>query len=172
MKKKCNEISAKSTIEEKKIREVYIIKATVEHAEVLAEFRCLLELEVENRFLDKDVVKQSIEKLIKVSEETDGSCFYLIAMNSENTPIGWWNAQLEINASLGGFICKLHGIYITKDNRGQGIFKKIFQQIQQIARDNTHWMGVRISVSINNEDAQKVYSKLDMVDSKLEFYEN
>ena len=120
MKKKCNKISVKSTIEEKKIREVNIIKATVEHAEILAEFRCLLELE--NRFPDKDAVKQSIEQLIKTSEETDGSCFYLIAMSSEHIPIGWWNAQLEINASLGGFIYKLHGIYVTKDNRGQGVF--------------------------------------------------
>ena len=33
-------------------------------------------------------------------------------------------------------------------------------------------MRVRISVNIDNEDVQKVYTNLGMTDSNLEYYEN
>ena len=98
--------------------------------------------------------------------------FYLIAFTPEKKPIGCLFVSLEMNAPLGGLIYMIQDVYVVKQYRKKGVFKKIFQKTHDIAKEDEYCKGMRLYVDFENYRAQSVYKKLGMYDTGFLFYED
>lgn len=65
----------------------------------------------------------------------------------------------------------IQSVYVEKDFRGHGIFRALFNHVQQLAREQKNVCGLRLYVDSANATAQKTYSHLGMKKTAYEIFE-
>ena len=64
-----------------------------------------------------------------------------------------------IDASLGGLVCFISGVYVDPSTRGKGVWKKLLETIQDRASRVDNCMEYRLIVHNSNELAINVYDR-------------
>ncbi|CAI2380083.1 unnamed protein product [Moneuplotes crassus] len=144
---------------------IQIILGEPEHAQTCAEFAAKKGLELENYLVDTTSIAAAIDRLVSNQEEVDGYKpygWYLVAIDDTKTLLGCMMVTREINPTVGGLIYMMHSIYVLKEHRKKGIFKKMFTKVQEMANKDPLCKGMRLYVRNDNETGQKVYLKLGM----------
>ena len=70
-----------------------------------------------------------------------------------------------------GLIWWIQSVYVRPDWRRQGIYRRLYEQIQQLARQNSSVRGLRLYVEKDNTIAQRTYCALGMYKSDYLLFE-
>ncbi|CAN5690399.1 GNAT family N-acetyltransferase [soil metagenome] len=132
----------------------------------LVEFNQAMALETEGKRLDGDVLRKGVEAVF--DDEKKG--FYVVA-ESENKIVGGLMITFEWSDWRNRWFWWIQSVYILPDFRGQGIYRKLAEFVEEKARKNGDVVGIRLYVEKENTGAQAVYEKLGMEQSHYLIYE-
>jgi ribosomal protein S18 acetylase RimI-like enzyme len=62
-------------------------------------------------------------------------------------------------------------VYVRPEARGQGVFRRLYQQVREEARKDPQVIGIRLYVDHGNQPAQDVYRRLGLKPSGYEVLE-
>jgi len=65
----------------------------------------------------------------------------------------------------------IESVFVAKNHRGKGVYKKLYHYIQQLVTQNDSLKGIRLYVEKSNLTAQRVYEKLGMDGEHYAMYE-
>jgi ribosomal protein S18 acetylase RimI-like enzyme len=123
-------------------------------------------LETENITLDIATLSQGIHKLFK--DSTKGR-YYVAEENGE--VIGCLMTTYEWSDWRCGNVIWIQSVYIASTHRGKGVYKKMYEHIQQMVMNDPDYRGIRLYVDKTNKPAQQVYEKLGMNGEHYQVYE-
>jgi GNAT superfamily N-acetyltransferase len=96
--------------------------------------------------------------------------FYIIAKNEETDPVGCLLILKEWSDWRNGDVWWIHSVYVTPAYRKHGIFRMMFEYVEDLAR-KSQVRGLRLYVDKTNANAQRVYEKLGMKKDHYVLYE-
>ena len=135
---------------------------TVRHATpadlpTIAEFNNLLAQESEGKTLDAAVLSAGVAALL--ADPHKGR--YFLAEDG-GTVVGQVMFTTEWSDWRNGYFWWLQSVYVRRAARGRGVFRALFEHVEQLARRDPQVRGLRLYVEIANRAAQETYTRLGM----------
>jgi GNAT superfamily N-acetyltransferase len=140
--------------------------ATLDDAILIIDFQLNMAMETESLTLDYQTVTRGVHAVF--NDSTKGS--YYVAVD-DGKIIGSLMTTYEWSDWRCGTVIWIQSVYILKDYRGQGVYKKLYQYIQQLVTPESGYRGIRLYVDKTNLPAQQVYEKLGMNGEHYQVYE-
>ena len=140
--------------------------ATPGHGEAIVQSQLALAQESENLTLDEETVRKGVAYIFHKPERGE----YMVALR-DGAVVGCLLQLYEWSEWRCGDVIWVHSVYINKECRGQGLFKKMYQTIQTKVLESDHLRGIRLYVDKSNEPAIKVYEALGMNGDHYHLYE-
>ena len=134
-----------------------IREATSKDVPTLIDFQLKLALETENVTLKIGELSLGVQRLFK--DPTKGR-YYVTEENGE--VIGCLMTTYEWSEWHNGTVLWIQSVYVPKEHRGKGIYKKMYDLIKQMVANDPDMAGIRLYVHKTNHAAQQVYKKLGM----------
>lgn len=132
----------------------------------LVAFNQAMAQETEGLTLDDTILRRGVTSLI----ENPSRGFYLVAEID-----GEIAGSLMVTYEWSDWRAKdyywIQSVYIRPQNRRQGIYKKLYDAVKNIAADNGGAASFRLYVEQDNTKAQQTYSALGMEQSYYLMYE-
>ncbi len=146
-----------------------IVRATQADLDVLVEYNMALASETEDKTLERNVLREGIRMLFE-SEERG---FYLVArIQGEENVIGQLLITYEWSDWRNHWIWWIQSVYIHKDYRGKGVYRKLHESVRTMARKSGEVIGLRLCVDRGNDAARAVYRKMAMTPSRYDLLED
>ncbi|MBU0713619.1 GNAT family N-acetyltransferase [bacterium] len=145
---------------------ITIRKALITDAPIIAGFNSAMALETEGKSLKEEKIKAGVENLFRHPEYG----FYIVA-EAENRVIGCLLITYEWSDWRNGLVWWIQSVYIHPDFRRQGIYRKMYAFIKNLASSKTNVCGFRLYVEKENRVAQNTYKNLGMVETVYNMYE-
>lgn len=148
------------------MKEVKVRPGLLFDIDIIAEFQIRMALETENLQLDPSTVSKGVTAVF--DDPTKGK---------------YWVAEQggEVVASLltvpewsdwrNGTVLWIHSVFVRPEYRQQGIYKKLYQHLNQMVLGSSDLRGLRLYVDKTNTKAQKVYEALGMSGEHYHLYE-
>lgn len=146
--------------------EIIIRKAKPADAEMLAHYNAIMAKETEQLMLDAERLLSGTKELFNRPEYG----FYLVA-ETDKTIIGQLMITYEWSDWRNGVFWWIQSVYVVPEFRSQGVFKKLFEYVLTLAKENASVCGLRLYVEKRNTTAHHVYEKLGMHTTDYELYE-
>ncbi len=143
-----------------------IREATESDIPNLLDFQLKMALETENITLEISSLTMGVHRLFK--DATKGR-YYVAAMNKE--VVGCLMTTYEWSDWRNGTVLWIQSVYVAKENRGQGVYKKMYNYIKQLVENDPDLKGIRLYVDKSNETAQHTYQKIGMNGEHYTIYE-
>jgi ribosomal protein S18 acetylase RimI-like enzyme len=140
--------------------------ATPEDAGVLVEFNAAMALETEGKELLPEVIGAGVRSLLQKSD----SGFYVVAEH-ERRVVGSLLVTREWSDWRNGEFWWIQSVYVRPEFRRQGVYKRLYQHIQQLASQAPGVCGFRLYVERENSQAQKTYRALGMKETRYLVFE-
>jgi len=140
--------------------------ATFDDAIAIIDFQLNMAMETESLTLDYPTVTRGVHAVFE--DSTKGS--YYVAVDDKKI-IGSLMTTYEWSDWRCGTVIWIQSVFIVKDYRGQGVYKKLYQYIQQLIAPESGYRGIRLYVDKTNLPAQRVYEKLGMNGEHYQVYE-
>lgn len=137
-----------------------------EDAAIIAEYNQRMALETEGKELDSDTVTKGVEQGLLQPNK----CRYFVA-EVRGAVIGQAMITYEWSDWRNGDLWWIQSVFVHPYHRRQGIFKKLYQHIEILAREDTNVRGLRLYVEEENAAGQSVYKKLGMSHAGYHVYE-
>jgi len=126
-------------------------------AEILAEYNILMAQETESKSLDPETVLAGVRGVF--ADPRRGR--YLVARRGDQV-VGQLMVTLEWSDWRNGEIWWIQSVYVAPEHRGRGVFRALYQGLQQEAETKEDVVGLRLYVEYENEVAKRVYESLGM----------
>ena len=139
--------------------EINIREAHTDDLSILVENNLALAKETESLNLNKEVLRDGIKQALTREE-----CYYFVAVVSGKV-VGQTMITYEWSDWRNGVIWWMQSVYVLPDYRKQGVFRKLFSQIESLARTHPQVKALRLYVMQNNNTGQRTYHSLGMNDS-------
>jgi ribosomal protein S18 acetylase RimI-like enzyme len=143
-----------------------IRQATIEDISRIATFQMAMALETENLKLDAPTLQKGIAAVFADSSKGQ---YFVYEIN------GKVEASLMITYEWSdwrnGVVWWIQSVFVTKEYRGQGVYKKMYEHLKEIISSQESIRGLRLYVDKTNAAAQKVYSKLGMNGEHYQLFE-
>lgn len=143
-----------------------IRKGQVTDLQALINFNQAMALETEDLALDTDVLTKGVNTLLTSPEKG----FYLVA-EVDGEIAGSLMVTFEWSDWRAKDYYWIQSVYIRPENRRQGIYNKLYQEVKDIAARNGGAASFRLYVEQENTKAQQTYSALGMEQSYYLMYE-
>jgi len=140
--------------------------ATLDDAITIIDFQLNMAMETESLALDYHTVTRGVHAVFE--DSTKGS--YYVAVDGEKV-IGSLMTTYEWSDWRCGTVIWIQSVYISPEYRGQGVYKNLYQYIQQLVTPESGYRGIRLYVDKTNLPAQRVYEKLGMNGEHYQVYE-
>jgi len=140
--------------------------AGFDDAKIIADFNYSMAIETENKELDKSVLEQGVLNLL--SDKSKG-LYYVCEIDS--TVIGQLMITKEWSDWRNGYFWWIQSVYVKPEFRSKNIFKSLYKHVEQLCREDTDAIGLRLYVEKENEKARKVYEKMGMKKTNYLLYE-
>lgn len=135
--------------------------------EAIATFNQAMALETEGRMLDLATVQAGVAQLMARPELG----FYLVAEVAGN-PVACLLVTSEWSDWRSGLFWWIQSVYVHPPHRRQGIFRRLYGQVETLARQRGDVCGLRLYVEKDNAPAQATYRTLGMVPTPYQIYES
>ncbi|CAI2382708.1 unnamed protein product [Moneuplotes crassus] len=155
----------KTSVKEDAASDIEVIFGKPEHSEVLADFSAKMAFETEDKTIDTKPIAQAFQRFLSFEPSKEGERalgFYLVAVTSSGVCVGSMMITYECNPVIGGLIYMIHNVYVEKEYRKLGVFKKIYNKAKQLAEEDPNCKCMRLFVELENELAMKVYTRMGM----------
>lgn len=143
-----------------------IREAKKEDAPTLIQFQQHMAMETEGLPLDNSIVTQGVHH---VFEHPAIATYYVAELDGE--VIACLLICYEWSEWRNGTILWIESVFVAKNHRGKGVYKKLYHYIQQLVAQNDSLKGIRLYVEKSNLTAQRVYEKLGMDGEHYAMYE-
>ncbi|MCY7347397.1 MAG: GNAT family N-acetyltransferase [Pyrinomonadaceae bacterium] len=140
--------------------------ANFEDADLLVDFNQAMALETEGKRLNPDILKSGVTAVFQ--DEKKG--FYVVAESADQI-VGGLMVTFERSDWRNAWFWWIQSVYILPEFRGKGLYRGLYQFVQQKAEAQGDVCGFRLYVEKENVSAQKVYEKLGMAKSHYLMYE-
>ena len=136
---------------------ISIRKALPEDASTIVDFQIKMAQETENLVLE---AKKLMPGTLAVFDDASKGTYYVAVKGDE--VIGCLLTTYEWSEWRNGTVLWIQSVYILEEYRGQKVFRKMYEHIQQLVEQNDAYKGIRLYVEKDNTRAQKVYAALGM----------
>jgi L-amino acid N-acyltransferase YncA len=140
--------------------------ATISDLHSIVEFQLAMALETESIRLDKFILTNGIITLF--NDPAKGQ-YYVAEENGR--VIGCLLITYEWSDWRNGTVLWIQSVYIHSNHRGKGVYKKMYEHVQQLVNASADYRGIRLYVDRTNLDAQQVYAKLGMNGEHYQVFE-
>jgi ribosomal protein S18 acetylase RimI-like enzyme len=130
--------------------------ATREDADSIARFQVLMAKETEDKPLDPETVLVAVKAVFDDPQKG----FYLVGV-IEGTVISSLLITFEWSDWRNTNIWYFQSVFVEREYRGQGVFRKMYQTVVEQARQNDV-KHLRLYVETDNHRAQEIYQSLGM----------
>ncbi|MCH8118495.1 MAG: GNAT family N-acetyltransferase [Planctomycetes bacterium] len=145
---------------------IEIRKGKLSDLENIVELQLRMAQETEGLQLDRNVVRKGVRGVFE--EPARGT--YWIA-EEKGKVMGVLLTIPEWSDWRNATVLWIHSLYVIPEARGQGVFKKLYLNLEKQVEQSTELAGIRLYVDKQNKSAQKVYEKLGMNKHHYELYE-
>jgi GNAT superfamily N-acetyltransferase len=128
---------------------------------IVAEFNRLLALESEDIILDLAVLTAGVAVALA---DPDRARYFLAEQDGKI--VGQVMFTREWSDWRNGWLWWLQSVYVHADHRRQGVFRALFEHIEQMIRQDPQVIGLRLYVEHENTGAQETYAQVGMVKSR------
>ena len=122
--------------------------------------------ETEGKTIQVDTITEGIRNLIL---QPNLGTYYVCeeitqddAGNEVRTPVGCTMITYELSARLGGLIYMIQSVFVKKEYRKLGVFRRLYNHVISKAKEDELCTAVRLYVEQDNKVAQAVYEKVGM----------
>ena len=140
--------------------------ATAGDAAVLAEFNAAMALETEGKELLPEVIGAGVRSLLG----RPGSGFYLVAEDGGQV-VGSLLVTKEWSDWRNGDFWWIQSVYVRPAWRRQGVYKRLYRHVQELAAKDPAVCGFRLYVERENKQAQSTYRTLGMKETRYLVFE-
>ncbi|WP_025819267.1 GNAT family N-acetyltransferase [Shewanella marina] len=131
--------------------------ATMDDAQNIIEFNRAMAFETEALSLDLNVLSKGVTTLLN---EPNKGCYLVADIDGDIA------GSLMVTYEWSDWRAKnyywIQSVYIRPEFRRQGIYKKLYQAVKQLAADNNGAASFRLYVEKDNVTAQQTYQSLGM----------
>lgn len=145
---------------------ITIRKATFHDIHVLVDFQQRLAFESEGVRLDAATLKKGMRALFE--DPTKG--FYNVAEDG-NDVVGCHMITYEWSDWRNGMVWWLQSVYVKQSHRQKGVFRKMYENLSSVVKNDPGIIGLRLYVDKTNERAQQVYAAMGMNGDHYTVYE-
>ena len=132
---------------------------------ILAKNNQALAYETENINLNLDIITSGVSNALNRED-----CHYFVAEINKMV-VGQTLITYEWSDWRNGLIWWMQSVFVLFNFRKQGIYKNLFNHIENLARNNPKVKALRLYVIKNNQSGIKTYEALGMKDSGYIVYE-
>jgi len=143
-----------------------IREATENDIPSLLDFQLKMALETENITLEISSLTQGVHRLFK--DSTKGR--YYVAEKGSDV-MGCLMTTYEWSDWRNGTVLWIQSVYVAKEYRDQGVYKKMYSHIKQLVENDHSLKGIRLYVDKSNAAAQRTYDKIGMNGDHYTVYE-
>jgi GNAT superfamily N-acetyltransferase len=139
------------------------------HADVpvIAEFNAAMALESEGLRLDPATVLRGVGHAVAHPEQGR----YFLAEQGGRV-VGQLMITCEWSDWRAGAFWWVQSVYVHPEARGQGVFRRLYQHVESLARQDPGVCGLRLYVHNGNHRAMATYRKLGMSPTDYHVYES
>lgn len=145
---------------------ISIRKALIADAGTIAGFNRAMALETEGKNLPEEKINAGVANLFKHPEYG----FYIVAETGQRV-VGCLLITCEWSDWRNGLIWWIQSVYIHPDFRRQGIYRRMYTFIKDLASAEENVRGFRLYVEKENKIAQSTYKSLGMQETVYHMYE-
>ncbi len=147
-------------------QELKIRPGTAADAVVIAGYNRALALETEGRDLDPDRIGPGV--LAVLTDPAKGR--YLVAEKGGRV-VGQLMLTFEWSDWRNGMFWWIQSVYVASEERGSGVFKALYRQVESEARATPGVCGIRLYMEHANAPARAAYVRLGMQPAGYEVFE-
>jgi ribosomal protein S18 acetylase RimI-like enzyme len=140
--------------------------ATPADAAALTEFNAAMALETEAKELLPEVVGAGVQSLLA----NPASGFYVIA-DEGGRAVGSLMITKEWSDWRNGSFWWIQSVYVRPEWRRQGVYKRLYRHIRELAAQDPSVCGFRLYVERENSRAQATYRALGMKETRYLVFE-
>lgn len=135
--------------------------------EIIANNQVKMAFETEKMVLDLSTVTKGVQAVI---DDPSKGNYWVAEVNGQ--VVGCLLTVPEWSDWRSSTILWIHSVYVNAENRGQGIYKSLYEKVKTVVADSEgKYCGIRLYVDKSNKAAQKVYTKLGMNGEHYTLYE-
>ena len=134
-----------------------IRKATPQDLPVLLDFQCKLAFESENIILDTDILRAGMQALF---DDPSKGIYYVAEEDHEI--VGCHMITYEWSDWRNGVVWWLQSVYVKESYRQRGVFRKMYDNLVNLIKQDKSIRGLRLYVDKSNERAQRTYEAMGM----------
>jgi len=131
--------------------------ATVADLAFIAECNAALARETEGHELEPAVLLAGIRAVLG-----DPSLGRYFLAEVDSLPVGQLMTTYEWSDWRNGLFLWIQSVYVLPGHRGTGVFRSLFQHLEDFARTDPGICGIRLYVDRSNARAQEVYARLGL----------
>jgi ribosomal protein S18 acetylase RimI-like enzyme len=137
---------------------IIVRDATIADAAIIVDFNRRLAQESEGKTLDPALVRPGVEAMLL--DPAKGR--YFVA-EENGTILGQMAITSEWSDWRNGWFWWIQSVYVRAEARRRGVFRSIFEHIQNAARHDPTVIGLRLYVDDANQAAQATYYRLGLL---------
>jgi RimJ/RimL family protein N-acetyltransferase len=145
---------------------ITIQEAGLNDQEFIIQSQIAMAYESESMKLDHNTVSEGVSAVLKDSRRGK---YYLAKIQNKTIAclltLNEWSDWRNKNCLW------IHSVYVVAEYRGQGIFKNMYQYLQNFVKEHSDYFGLRLYVEKENLAAIAVYEKLGMSKEHYDLYE-
>ena len=141
-------------------------QATIEDADILADFNIKMAYETEHKRLDATLIQKGVLKLF---EEPDHGFYTVVDVDGEIA--GALMITTEWSDWRNGLFWWIQSVYIMPEYRRQGVFTTLYKHIRNRASQDPAVCGLRLYVEKENSRAQQTYLNAGMEETDYRLFE-
>jgi len=144
---------------------ILVREAATPDIPVLAQNNQALARETENIQLNSETILSGVSNALDRED-----CHYFVAeINGEVT--GQTMVTYEWSDWRDGVMWWIQSVYVQPEYRNKGVFRALFNHIEQLARNRADVKALRLYVMQDNQSGKNTYTALGMQDSGYIVYE-
>ena len=143
-----------------------IRRASNADAPALSQFNQNMAFETEGIKLIPEVIDAGVKTMI----ENPQMGFYLVA-EDQGTIAAALMTTTEWSDWRNGLFWWIQSVYVLPDYRRQGLYRKLYDEVQSLAENEPGVCGFRLYVEHDNVVAQQTYRALGMEETNYKLYE-
>jgi GNAT superfamily N-acetyltransferase len=133
---------------------------------VITEHNRAMAWETERKVLDPEQARSGVESVLK----DPGKGFYLVIL-LDGSLIGQCMVTFEWSDWRNGNFWWVQSVYVAEEYRKKGVFNRLFQELEHLARNEADTVGLRLYVEEGNTIAQEAYRHLGMSETAYCIFE-
>lgn len=136
---------------------ISVKKANIKHLDFISRSQVSMALETEEYELDLSTVEKGVKAVL---EKSNLGTYYVGLYNDK--PVSCLFTTYEWSDWRNKGVLWIQSVYVAKEFRNNGIYRKMYEHIQSIVHLDPNLSGIRLYVDKSNHNAIKVYEKLGM----------